>query len=936
MFSLEALTHATWLDVTIRRITAHLEAAQSGRGTALVLVGPPRSGRTRLLARLSGPKPFRTVMLTGSGNANESIDVSVAALLARLESPAYGKSDGVPETRPLLRADADVSARGECLLDVIEKCTRESDPLLIVVDDADELPDTSRDVLGYVGRRLANHRVLLILVSGLERPVQFLPFPQIAVPQLSVEDTAALTTAVLGRTVAPTLVRELHRAAAGNLGDTVELCGALTDDQIAGLASIRYPMIVSAQRTDRWERVCSRLTENQRILLTILALVQSISVEIAVHVAQSSEGADAVPISVEAEVSSLIELRYIEQLGDRLHIGSDMDRWAIRTLTSPAFDARARTVIASYGHAGGSAADTYLPGVGDAVNTVEMVATRATNIARDQSCAQALSMLREAAATFTDDERAMLLALASQLAISHGFLTDADEFADTVVRDYPVSRYRALMEQIKLEVRHLADRPMNLERVTAAAVSLVDHDPDGARSLAALAILAQSEHHRTDGIEFLLKLARANAEPQVTAVSAWCKLAEVTLAVDAENPALAQALYDESDSQWSFSQRGLSEAIISASLLSRLGRLGEARDRIECASDLPDSAQPPLARANLLISRVNLELLSGNIVVAHNLWDRAESILPACSYLPSARTAQQVQILGLRGRFEEADRVAAQALPVGGVSSASRISARLLAALGQNALMRGHADRAVMLLEQSIDHVDRHSGIWQTRRYIDLIEALMMADDRQSAERVLDLTTRRLRSCATPLTSALLARGRLLVADIDSCLELLELALGPRELEVPALERARALAIYADRLRTHGRIAQSRQRQRTAHALFERVGAQGWIDGGRWSSGAPTVIETHTDPRVLTLTGIECKIANLVVTGLRNRDIAAQLYISQRLVEKHLTSMFRKLGISSRAGLYAAIKSDSRSPHVAAPLVSPMPLHSPALPEPIV
>jgi hypothetical protein len=70
---------------------------------------------------------------------------------------------------------------------------------------------------------------------------------------------------------------------------------------------------------------------------------------------------------------------------------------------------------------------------------------------------------------------------------------------------------------------------------------------------------------------------------------------------------------------------------------------------------------------------------------------------------------------------------------------------------------------------------------------------------------------------------------------------------------------------------------------------------------------------------------------------LRNRDIAVQLYLSQRMVEKHLTSMFRKLGISSRAGLYAAIKSDSRPPRVSAPSHSPPvcsrePLNGPAIP----
>ncbi|NMM90140.1 hypothetical protein B2J88_38400 [Rhodococcus sp. SRB_17] len=927
MINLESAAQANWLGVTIRQINGHLDAAQSGRGTALVLVGPPRSGRTRILGEVGGPKPFRTIAFTGSGHTNEFVDVSIAALLARLEKPAYGKSDGAPEVRALLRTDADVSARGEYFLDVIEKCTRESGPLLIVVDDADQLPETSRDLLGYIGRRLANHRVLLILISGLQRPAQFLPFPQIAVPQLTVEDTAALTTAVLGRTVAPTLARELHRAAAGNPGNTVELCGALTDDHIAGLAAIRYPMTVSPQRTERWAQASARLTENQRTLLTILTLVQSISMTDAIQVLQTDGAADA-----EAEVTSMIESRHVEHYGEGLRIANCLDRWAISALATPKRNNEARRVIVDRGLARSGAPDVDMLASCDSAATAEMVAARATSLARDHSCSQALCLLRHAATTRVGEERALLLTCAAQLALSHGLLADAEEFADTVVHDYPTSLHRALVERVKVEVRYLADRPMTLARVTAAAVSLADLDPDAAKLLAAAVILAQFEHHRTDGLESLIQLTRVDVESPVTAASGWCNLVGVALAVGAENPGLAWSLHDESDSQLGFSTRSTREAVTSSALLSRLGRLGEARDRIEWAGDLPDSALPPLDRTCLLIAQVDLELLTGNVIVAQSLWDQAEEILPARSHLPAHRISQQVQILGLRGRFEEADRVAAQVLPIGGIGSASRIGARLLGVLGQNALMRGNADRAVMLLEQSIDHVDRHTGIWQTRRYIDLIEALMMTDDRPSAERVLDLTTRRLRSCATPLTSALLAQGRLLVADIGECRELLELALGPRELEVPALERARALAIYADRLRAHGKIAQSRQRRRTARALFERVGAQGWIGGRRWSSSEPSVAEAHNDPRLLILSDTERKIANLVVTGLRNRDIGAQLYISQRMVEKHLTSMFRKLGISSRAGLYAAFKSDSRSPRVAAPSDSPAPLPSPVLP----
>lgn len=55
------------------------------------------------------------------------------------------------------------------------------------------------------------------------------------------------------------------------------------------------------------------------------------------------------------------------------------------------------------------------------------------------------------------------------------------------------------------------------------------------------------------------------------------------------------------------------------------------------------------------------------------------------------------------------------------------------------------------------------------------------------------------------------------------------------------------------------------------------------------------------------LTERERDIAERVVQGYTNREIAAELFISQKTVEKHLARVFEKLGTSSRAGVAAAM-----------------------------
>ena len=51
------------------------------------------------------------------------------------------------------------------------------------------------------------------------------------------------------------------------------------------------------------------------------------------------------------------------------------------------------------------------------------------------------------------------------------------------------------------------------------------------------------------------------------------------------------------------------------------------------------------------------------------------------------------------------------------------------------------------------------------------------------------------------------------------------------------------------------------------------------------------------------LTQRESEILSLVVTGLSNRGIAAKLMIGEETVKTHLSSIYRKLGVTNRIEL---------------------------------
>jgi DNA-binding NarL/FixJ family response regulator len=66
--------------------------------------------------------------------------------------------------------------------------------------------------------------------------------------------------------------------------------------------------------------------------------------------------------------------------------------------------------------------------------------------------------------------------------------------------------------------------------------------------------------------------------------------------------------------------------------------------------------------------------------------------------------------------------------------------------------------------------------------------------------------------------------------------------------------------------------------------------------------------------RALGLTRREAEVLALAGRGLRNRDIARELFISPTTVKKHLENSYRKLGVHSRTAALARAREGRRSP----------------------
>ncbi|HEX7307965.1 helix-turn-helix transcriptional regulator [Lentzea sp.] len=128
------------------------------------------------------------------------------------------------------------------------------------------------------------------------------------------------------------------------------------------------------------------------------------------------------------------------------------------------------------------------------------------------------------------------------------------------------------------------------------------------------------------------------------------------------------------------------------------------------------------------------------------------------------------------------------------------------------------------------------------------------------------------------------------LAACDRAIRLLEMAHARVEL-------AEVLCDYGDRLTAHGK-------QVAAHEIYTRARATA-VDVGATAlvRRADEAIGGVAASRAPALTPAEAEVAELVRTGLGNREIAARLAMATRTVELHLTRVYRKLGLAGRREL---------------------------------
>lgn len=109
---------------------------------------------------------------------------------------------------------------------------------------------------------------------------------------------------------------------------------------------------------------------------------------------------------------------------------------------------------------------------------------------------------------------------------------------------------------------------------------------------------------------------------------------------------------------------------------------------------------------------------------------------------------------------------------------------------------------------------------------------------------------------------------------------------------------------YAMTFGAAGFIPKSSTGVEIGDALETILGGETWIPAGSYASLVPDAIKS-----VASLTPAQLQILMGLRRGLRNKEIAHEMGVTEKTVRAYTTTMFRKLGVSSRTQALIAVQS---------------------------
>ena len=305
------------------------------------------------------------------------------------------------------------------------------------------------------------------------------------------------------------------------------------------------------------------------------------------------------------------------------------------------------------------------------------------------------------------------------------------------------------------------------------------------------------------------------------------------------------------------------------------------------------ATQPDLVRyrGECLLYRAEVLQLRGQ-------WnDAARDAQDACALLMSRPAAGAAfyrlgEIHRLRGEFTKAEEAYTRAHERGRKPQPGLSLLRLA---------QGQIDAAAASIRGVL--LDTRAGAARARMLAAAVEILLAAGDLAARARRRQNCRRSPLAFGAPLLLAASAHatGAVLLADGD--IEAASTSLRQaceiwRELEMP-YEEAQTCLLLAAVCERRGDQDGRRLELEAARRLFKQLDAEPCLARIAEQS------ERASPQRIGSLSEREAQVLRLLAAGKTNRAIAEELFISEKTVARHVSNIFDKLGVSSRAGATA-------------------------------
>ncbi len=901
-----------------------LAAVRDGLSGVLVLRGEAGVGKTALLDWAAGQAgDMRVARVAG---AEAEMDMGFAGL-HQLLVPFLGGLEGLPAPQRQALGSAfglvpgpppDRFLVGMAALTVLTDAAA-TRPVLCLIDDAQWLNRVSIEVLGFVARRLHADRVGMLFATRIrreeERAAVLTGLPELTVGGLSEEAAQELLATSAGAQVDRQVSGRIAADTAGNPLALVELAAELTAAELSGVEPLNWPLRFGGRLEELYRSQVRALPGGTQTLLLLAAADPTGEPALIWNAARN--------LGIDPEAGEAAGVERLMSWEPRVRFRHPLIRsaayyaalaaarrgahQALAAVTDPEVDPDRRAWHLAEAAAGPDE---------QVAAELERLADRARGRG---GWASGAAFLERAAALSPDGEHgATRMLAAAEDRLVAGEASAAQALLSLAAPRLTDALARARARRLEGKSLYAAGQmPEATSVLLDAARMLQPSEPRLARdTLLDAFVAAQSSGQPGAGMAEFLREVRSVpkvADPQATVADL---LLDGFAAVGERRYEAGAALLRRAIAPLAAGQPIPDDALphlmavaqAAGMLYDDLARyqmgkrwVAELRDRGAIAALLP-----------ALGTQLSVQVQEGRFADAEATLAEGRALSEATGYraILGPYAFQELRVLARRGQEADARSLAVRLLR----EFAGRDKYEVLRVQGALAVLELGLGNYAAALRHALEALPRQNVLGFVQ-FADVVEAGTRCGERETATVALEDFTPWALASGTDLALGLLARSRALLADDGHAEAEYRLAINHLQRCRLVPELARAHQVYGEWLRRQRRRRDARDQLRCAFERFDEMGMTAFAGRARAELRATG---ERARPRILgapeVLTPQEAQVARLAAERLSNREIASQLFISDRTVEYHLHKVFRKLSVTSRAQLARTFSDHKQTP----------------------